>query len=169
MNWRSFTFGLISCFGLVGYSQKTVTFEKYKVPLRFHGKPVPALHNSPNSKTFRTKIREGVAAGPNFADHYTLAGWGCGSSCVMFSIVNLLDGKVYDFPFTVTWNDEVNSGVTFHRDSSAVRVGGYLNEQGCSAERWYLWDGTQLLKIAERPSKHAENSGITNQSDCIDP
>ena len=31
---------------------------------------------------------------PNFAGHYRLAYWGCGTSCAMFAVVNLKTGKV---------------------------------------------------------------------------
>jgi hypothetical protein len=130
-----------------------VGFEQYRVAVKFRGKPAPPLHNTTNSLTFRTKIREAAAHGPNFADHYTLAIWGCGTSCALFSIIDAVDGSVYDFPFGVQWTDEVNSGITFHRDSKAIHIVGYLNEKD-SADRWYVWDGKNLSKVAERPPGH---------------
>jgi hypothetical protein len=126
----------------MGYSQDAVSFKNYPVPLKFRGKPASPSHNTPNANTYRTKIRQAAEHGPNFADHYTVAIWGCGSSCAMFSIVDAVDGKVYDPPFGVEWRDEVDSGVSFRRDSKAIHVVGYLDESGCSADRWYVWDGT---------------------------
>jgi hypothetical protein len=156
MMYRQLLIALILCSGFFAHAQNAVGFQGYRVPVKFQGKPATPLHNTPNSKTFRTKIREAVADGPNFADHYTLAIWGCGSSCAMFSIVDAVNGKVYDFPATVSWIEEVDFGITFHRDSRAVRVVGYLNEKGCSTDRWYSWDGTKLSEVAEKPSEHAE-------------
>jgi hypothetical protein len=55
-------------------------------------------------------IRQGVAkgwgvfrdgkekVGPNFAGHYIVVQWGCGTSCVMMVIVDALTGKIYDIP-----------------------------------------------------------------------
>ena len=35
-----------------------------------------------------------MAEGPNYAGHYRLAVWGCGSGCAMFAAVDLNTGKV---------------------------------------------------------------------------
>jgi hypothetical protein len=38
-------------------------------------------------------------AGPNFAGHYVIVTWGCGSSCLMMAIVDLKTGRVFPPPF----------------------------------------------------------------------
>jgi hypothetical protein len=43
---------------------------------------------------YRTLLRQEVTRGPNFAGHYRVAVWGCGSSCAMFAVVNLNTGRV---------------------------------------------------------------------------
>ena len=146
----------VCCSGGVGYAQSTVNFRDYAVPITFFGKSAPPMHNTSNSRYYRTKIREAVAAGPNFADHYTIAVWGCGTSCVMFSIVDISNGRVYDFPFSVSYDDEDPCGVIFHRDSRVVRVIGRLNEVGDSKDRRYLWDGKNLVEKSEQPSCHSD-------------
>lgn len=51
----------------------------------------------PIAKTFRTRIMETVQAqGVNFAGHYCLVTWGCGSPCQMSVVVDLRSGNVYD-------------------------------------------------------------------------
>lgn len=52
------------------------------------------LKTSPVARKYRTQLRQQIAAGPNYAGHYTVAFWGCGSSCTMFAVVNLKTGKV---------------------------------------------------------------------------
>jgi len=52
------------------------------------------LTSNPIARTFRTVLRNQMAEGPNYAGHYRLAFWGCGSSCLMFAVVNLQNGKV---------------------------------------------------------------------------
>ena len=32
--------------------------------------------------------------GPNYAGHYRVVVWGCGTSCAMFAVVDLRNGKV---------------------------------------------------------------------------
>lgn len=65
-----------------------------------------------SSKCTRNRIRSGVstlsdvwigsyknpikAKGPNFAGHYFVIRWGCGSQCVMMTTVDAETGKVYD-------------------------------------------------------------------------
>jgi hypothetical protein len=73
---RRFLIVLVCCTASIAAAQKSVNFRDYAVPATFHGKPVAALRNTPNSRTYPTKIREAVAEGPNFADHYTLAKMG---------------------------------------------------------------------------------------------
>jgi len=131
-------------------------YVRYSVKVSFRGTPALPKHNTPSSRTFKTVIRKEVAAGANFADHYTLASWGCGSGCMAFSIVNDLDGTVYDFPYTVSSFGIWDSGVAWRRDSNAVHVVGSLNEGNNLADRWYVWDGKKLNKVSEKPAVHED-------------
>ena len=38
--------------------------------------------------------------GPNFAGHYSVIIWGCGSQCVMMAVADLKTGVVYDPPLS---------------------------------------------------------------------
>jgi hypothetical protein len=109
--------------------------------------------NTPNSKIYKTMIRYAMERGPNFADHYVLARWGCGAGCEMFSIIDAKDGRVYDAPFTVTWLAEQNPGLQVVRDSRAVHIVGSRNEAKESVDCWYLWDGVQLKLISKKAAR----------------
>ena len=77
----------------------------------------PALPNliEPWAKQYRTRIREGVSKdygafrgseyvnskGPNFAGHYFVVNWGCGSGCLMMVIVDAITGHVYPTPLSM--------------------------------------------------------------------
>jgi hypothetical protein len=52
------------------------------------------LKSNPIARQYRTVLREQITQGPNFAGHYRVAVWGCGSSCSMFAVVNLHTGRV---------------------------------------------------------------------------
>jgi hypothetical protein len=60
---------------------------------------------------YRTVFRLEVEKGPNFAGHYRVVEWGCGSSCEMVAVVNLRSGRV----ITPEAFDRV-SGVFFYAD-----------------------------------------------------
>jgi len=49
-------------------------------------------------KTFKTRLREALADKPNFAGHYVLTIWGCGTSCISGGIVDKVTGKAYPLP-----------------------------------------------------------------------
>jgi hypothetical protein len=52
--------------------------------------------SNPTARTYRTWFRSEVAKGPNFAGHYRVIVWGCGTSCAMFAVVNLNTGRVIE-------------------------------------------------------------------------
>lgn len=132
-------------------------FAKYPVKVTFHGQPAAPVLTDPEAHLFRTKIRQGAAEGPVFADHYGIAVWGCGAGCLSFAILDSISGKVYIFPYSVSVVREVGERLTYHRNSSAIHIIGSLNEQN-SADRWYLWDGKQLNLIREKPPKLADDT-----------
>lgn len=53
-------------------------FEQYKVKI-YSGKPAVPVLRTPEDREYRTRIREGATAGPNFAGHYTVVIIGCGT------------------------------------------------------------------------------------------
>lgn len=56
--------------------------------------------NFPEARMFRTKINEALAMGPNFAGHYTVATWGCGSGCQEHAVVDAKTGNIISFGLT---------------------------------------------------------------------
>ncbi|HEV1994326.1 MAG TPA: hypothetical protein VGR03_08350 [Candidatus Acidoferrum sp.] len=70
-------------------------FEAYRVTNRQGvSKPKLDLTSNPIAKTYRTVLRRDIVEGPNYAGHYRVVVWGCGSSCAMFAVVNLKTGRV---------------------------------------------------------------------------
>ena len=54
----------------------------------FSAKPASPKFVHSGDQRFRTRIRDGASRGPNFAGHYTIADWGCGTSCVSIAVVD---------------------------------------------------------------------------------
>jgi len=77
------------------------------------------LKSSAMARKYRTMLRRGVAKGPNFAGHYAVVGWGCGTSCVQFAVVDLKSGEVV-FPDDFT----VISGAHLYADEFEKDSGG---------------------------------------------
>jgi len=76
------------------------------------------LKSNPTARTYRTVLRREIAQGPNFAGHYRVVVWGCGTSCARFAVVNLNTGRVITpdgFSYT--------SGVDFGVDSQTLFPG----------------------------------------------
>jgi hypothetical protein len=70
-------------------------FEKYPVKPSPPSSPAKLnLQSNPIAKTYRTVIRQQMREGANFAGHYRVAVWGCGTSCAQFAVVNLNTGRV---------------------------------------------------------------------------
>ena len=77
-------------------SQGAPSFARYRVsdttgPARL----APPILDTRNKRLYRTMIREGAARGPNFAGHFTVVAWGCGSPCIEVAIVDARTGQVY--------------------------------------------------------------------------
>lgn len=67
-----------------------------KADIRFDSHPVAESH--------RTVIAEKYNAGEaNFASHYVIVTWGCGSGCVTGAMVDTRDGFVYPMPEDKEW------------------------------------------------------------------
>ena len=97
---------------LLGQSHEPL-FEDYPVHEVFTDKPAAPILVEPWAKHYRTRIREGVTKGyevrdrggqiiegkgPNFAGHYIVLNWGCGTGCLMMVIVDGKTGHVYPPP-----------------------------------------------------------------------
>ena len=106
---------VISARPLKAQSSALPKFQDFGVADSFKGKPAePDTRSSWLGRRFRTVIRRQSRAGPNFAGRFTVVRWGCGSSCIMFGIVDAISGKVYDQ--TV----QTQVGAIFYRNSALL-------------------------------------------------
>lgn len=88
-----------------GVSESTVIttssirrFEDYSATQKFTGRPATPIIANQRARLYRTIIRQDAQEGPNFAGHYTIARWGCGSTCVGFAIIDARTGRVHFHP-----------------------------------------------------------------------
>ncbi|MEX2964690.1 hypothetical protein [Microbulbifer sp. TYP-18] len=78
-------------------NNKAPDFEQYPAEQHLEQKPLANIDFSSNlsAKMYQVRLKEGVAKGANFADHYALVSWGCGNECQSLLIVDLKTGKIH--------------------------------------------------------------------------
>jgi hypothetical protein len=157
-----FAFGLacLLC-ALAIADSKEPRFEDYPADVDTHLKPATPQFKTGGQRRFRGTIRESVEKGVNFAGHYAIAEWGCGSGCVQTAVVDLRTGDVYDGPFgalpkarmSLIPNADVDkTGIFYQEDSSLFIARGCPNEKGCGAY-FFEWTGTQFKLLRRIPVK----------------
>jgi hypothetical protein len=128
--------------------RRAPTFADFPVAKVYKGTPAPVdLRSNASARMFRTRLQEGARKGPNFAGHYTVVTWGCGSNCAANKIVDALTGRVYD-----GFGDE--RGEEFKPDSKLViadpaEPGLNVSPTSSLPVRYYVWEGPRLRLIYE--------------------
>jgi hypothetical protein len=119
----------------------------------FTGKPAAAKPVSKEARQFRTVIREGAQSGPNFAGHYTIVSWGCGTACIQVAIVDAQTGAVFMPGFYIAFSLNLEQEklrdeepLHFKPDSKLLVVVGSRNEKG-EGVYFYKWDAAKLTLI----------------------
>lgn len=91
---------MITFFFVKSFPKKAVllpSFENFPVAEEdvFRGTPAPVNFSSmPEALHYKTVITEGAKRGPNFAGHYTIVTWGCGSPCQISAVVDAITGNI---------------------------------------------------------------------------
>lgn len=102
-----------------------------------------------NFKTYRTRIRNGIDQGVNFAGHYTFIVIGCGTECIFGFVVDLRTGEVFDFPYG--GEEQYQMDLQFTENSRLVKVRwkGDWQSSSCT-EKDLLVEGTSWRVLSER-------------------
>lgn len=149
---------------LLAQKKALPAFEQFSVDEIFTGKPVAPQIRTPGQRMFRTMIRERAAKGPNFAGHYTMVEWGCGSTCVSIAIIDAKGGSVYDGPFSILgWGtpakyegryspaSESFKPLSYRIDSRLLIVRGCPEDENC-ASYFYEWADSRFKLLRKLPA-----------------
>ena len=74
------------------------SFEHYSVAENWTGTAAPVKIRTRAERRFRTVLNMAAREQPNFAGHYVVTTWGCGSNCVLGAILDLRTGAVLQPP-----------------------------------------------------------------------
>lgn len=120
-------------------------FRQYPAVADFKGRPAVPQLNTDLEHDYRTQIRTQARLGPNFAGHFTVASWGCGSPCRKFVIVEARSCTIRDPNITVGCSDKNGGGAELHfrLTSRLLVMTGFAEKIGCGTD-FYEWDGKQL-------------------------
>lgn len=96
----------------------------------------------------RTMIRRGADSDVEFAGHYTVPRWGCGTDCNGFVIVDSVSGKIYDgfgVEELLKWEDAHPDAsverMDFHPNSRLMKINACINETNCGFYDYVMVDG----------------------------
>ncbi len=94
-------------------------FEQYSVAAEkiAHPNAVDVRHG--DARLYRTNLRAAAKDGVNFAGHYAIANWGCGTGCLDWGMVDLKSGTVH---FDASLRPLDNYFVDFDRDAETERL-----------------------------------------------
>ncbi len=71
-------------------------FSNFKVKVYKGRQADPDFKTDPPAYKFRTQIKNQCKSqGINFAGHFTIAHWGCGSSCEEIAVIDRINGKIF--------------------------------------------------------------------------
>lgn len=76
-------------------SEKVPSFERYPAKVEKAIARSIDQKRSPGASTYRTRLNRALRDGVNFAGHYVVAGWGCGTGCSNAAIIDARNGIVY--------------------------------------------------------------------------
>jgi hypothetical protein len=135
-------------------------FGDYKEPV-FKGRAAALKLTTPEARAYRTRLREGARRAVNFAGHYKLHTWSCGTSCLQTAFIDAKTGKVF-FPaelngFIACYYgtepvESLEEALQFRKGSRLIVMSGYpLSERGKDEPKkglyYYEWTGTSLKLV----------------------
>ncbi len=145
---------------------KAPTFSAYRV--QKEQVPNPRLDLSSDvARMFRTVFSQQTKKGPNYAGHYRVVVWGCGSSCASFAVVNLRTGRVVDMEYAHSMSgvdfevedflpgtDSEDTSFRYRKDSKLLVVIGAPDEDAVRGGAfYYLLTGERVKLIHFTPAQ----------------
>jgi hypothetical protein len=150
------------------HAQKTPTFAAYSAKVEKIKTINVNLASNKDARRFRTNLRNAAKEGVNFAGHFILTGWGCGTNCEQMAIIELAgvgvgfcDGPEGAVAKDAPAENEYLAATYFKKDSRLLVFqgfkGGDLNKpkSGCGNYYWE-WTGNSLKQVSFKRGKRTD-------------
>ena len=128
-------------------------FEDYPAQPYTGANAAPDISSDLRSRRYRTQLRGWATETPNFAGHYILATWGCGTGCTQIAIIDSVTGKVFH-----PRGARTNSIVNVH-DELLVADQPSPRRADFGALRYRV--DSRLLVLIGTPEQRPENRGVS--------
>jgi hypothetical protein len=149
----------VSILAFAANAQSTPKFSAYAATVeKARAKSIDFKRN-PDARTFRTRLSEALHGGVNFAGHYVVAGWGCGTGCISGAIIDARTGNVYwpeQFNAMAAWYGEseyVDKPVNYRKNSRLLIITGVPGQKEDNAPEKpsgiysYEWKNNRLRQV----------------------
>jgi len=126
-------------------------FENYAVDQSEEVLSAIDFSSHPDAEDFKTRLEYSLNEPANFAGHYILTSWGCGTMCQMLAVIDVHNGEVF-FPLASSL------GVCYRADSSLLIMNPLdeiaIQDFGEDMPAWlkigyYRWDGEKMQLLTE--------------------
>ena len=149
-----------------GTQSESPRFSDYPVREVYKGRIAPVILDTKRARMFRSRLREDSRQGTNFAGHYTVVFWGCGTGCAQMAVVDARTGRVYWPPLDYTDipsppDEDPARHPNFRPDSKLlVLTRSHYDGRGGRTAYYYLFDKNRfrLLRRAEERDPDSESS-----------
>ncbi len=155
----AFALLIICCNEAVFAQKKTPLFKDYAVAEIYKGKTAPVKITRDN-REYRTRLKSAAKnEKPNFAGHYILTFWGCGTECFTGAVIDAETGKVYFWGLVSDWNSELgedNNPVDFKLNSKLIIFTGMRDEdgeEGSHGKHYYKFENGRFVHLKSVLSK----------------
>jgi hypothetical protein len=134
------------------FAQKTPLFRDFPSGAIYSGPHAQPNLSNPQAYNFRTRLRDAAREDVNFASHYRVVIWGCGTGCVFGGIVDVVSGHVVLFPFSICCSAKIGESdfqpVLVRPNSRLIVFVGMRGEEPPDAAHFYEFTGSQLHYLA---------------------
>jgi hypothetical protein len=134
-------------------------FEDFATNVETVASPASPILSFPKARRYRTILRRASSEAPNFAGHYRVVTWGCGTCCSEFAILDLRSGEAWFAPFFngcgyPPGREDPDAALLYRADSRLFVAFGANNERSWGIY-YYRWHGgrLELLRSDDRAWK----------------
>ncbi|TXH71382.1 MAG: hypothetical protein E6Q83_04055 [Thiothrix sp.] len=144
-------------------------FKDYPVEHIYKGQ-AHALVLDEFAKTYKTRLRAALEEKVNFAGHYVVTIWGCGTSCLFGGIVDKISGKAYPlpelllgvFPLKPEYQDQDDRELIYKPTSRLLIMAGAFDSDKPGQDdlvKFYEFKGNRFVLVKQLPYGRKDQSG----------